>query len=123
MELQQLVSDVGELAQRTRLGAINLAVAAAKVKLSDPAFRAANDRIVQLVTRATEVASRVDRLSRQLAGQPQAEGFVEPGPESLAQLETCVRDVEDLSGSIAAEVRRLSELAESTSARSSTPRS
>jgi hypothetical protein len=123
MELQQLVDEVGELAQRTRLGAINLAVAAAKVKLSNPAFRAANDRIVQLVTRATEVASRVDRLSRQLAGHPQEEGFVDPGPESLGHLETCVSDVEELSGLIVAEVRRLSELTGPTTERSSTPRS
>ena len=61
MSAGQIISvaeEVGELAQRARLSAINLAVAAAKVKLADPGFRAANERIIQLVTRATEAAKK-----------------------------------------------------------------
>jgi len=108
MDLQELADHVGELAQRTRLNAINLAVAAAKVKLSNPAFKSANERIIQLVTRATEVAGRVDRLTRQMSGEPQDEDVVETGSVSLDKLEACMHDVQDLSGDIVAEVRRLS---------------
>jgi hypothetical protein len=108
MNLPELAEHVGELAQRTRLNAINLAVAAAKVKLSDPGFKSANERIIQLVTRATEVAGRVDRLTRQMSGEPQDEDVVESGSASLEKLETCMHDVQDLSGEIVAEVRRLS---------------
>ena len=108
MNLRELSEHVGELAQRTRLNAINLAVAAAKVKLADPAFKAANERIIQLVTRSTEVAGRVDRLTRQMSGIPQDQDVIESGTDSLEQLESCMRDVEDISGAIVCEVRRLS---------------
>lgn len=107
MNLDELAHEVGELAQRTRLNAINLAVAAAKVKLSEPAFKKANERIIQLVTRATEVAGRVDRLTRQMAGQPQCEDIVESGADTLTGLETCMREVDELSTAIVDEVRRL----------------
>lgn len=107
MNLDELAHEVGELAQRTRLNAINLAVAAAKVKLSEPAFKKANERIILLVTRATEVAGRVDRLTRQMAGEPQAEDIVESGADTLSRLESCMREVEELSTAIVDEVRQL----------------
>lgn len=108
MNLDDLAREVGELAQRTRLNAINLAVAAAKVKLSDPAFKKTNERVIQLVTRATEVAGKVDRLSRQMNGEPQEEDIVESGLDTLSRLESCMREVEELSTAIVDEVRQLS---------------
>lgn len=107
MNLEELAREVNELAQRTRLNAINLAVAAAKVKLSDPAFKKANERVIQLVTRATEVAGKVDRLTRQMGGEPQEEDIVESGAGTLSRLESCMREVEELSAAIVDEVRGL----------------
>jgi hypothetical protein len=107
VNLEELAHEVGELAQRARLDAINLAVAAAKVKLSDPGFKKANERVIQLVTRATEVAGRVDRLTRQMAGQAQEDDVVDSGADTLVRLEACLREVEELSTSIVDEVRQL----------------
>jgi len=106
--LLTLAEDLGELAQRARLGAINLAVAAAKVKLADPAFRDANDRIVQLVTRATETAAAVERLTRQLSGEGRQDGDAQIGTSSLERLEELVVEVETVSNAIVDEVQRLS---------------
>jgi uncharacterized protein Yka (UPF0111/DUF47 family) len=106
--LLTLAEDLGELAQRARLGAINLAVAAAKVKLADPAFRDANDRIVQLVTRATETAAAVERLTRQLSGDGRKDEDVQIGAASLERLEELVVEVESVSNAIVEEVQRLS---------------
>ena len=89
MNLEELAREVGELAQRARLDAINLAVAAAKVKLSDPSFKKANERVILLVTRATEVAGRVDRLTRQMTGQAQEEDVIGSATDTLARLESC----------------------------------
>lgn len=111
MNTQRLVTEVGELAQRIRLNAINLAVAAAKVKLSNPTFRAANERIVILVTRATEVAARVDRLSRQLSGNAQENDLLNSSPDSLEQLDACLRDVEAISDSVKDEIQALHDRA------------
>ena len=108
MDLDDLAHEVGELAQRTRLNAINLAVAAAKVKLSDASFRQANERIIQLVTRATEVAGRVDRLTRQMGGDVPDEPALDPGADTLSELEICMHEVEQLSATIVEEVSRLS---------------
>ena len=113
MNTQRLVSEVGELAQRIRLNAINLAVAAAKVKLSNPSFRAANERIVLLVTRATEVASRVDRLGRQLSGNAHEQDLINLKPDSLEQLDECLRDVGAISESVEAEIQALHDRAKS----------
>jgi hypothetical protein len=107
MDTQHLIAEVSDLAQRIRLNAINLAVAAAKVKLSRPSFGAANERIVLLVTRATEVASRVDRLSRQLSGDAQELDQTSSSPDSLEQLEACLRDVGEISDAVIAEIKIL----------------
>ena len=114
MDLDHLAHEVGELAQRTRLNAINLAVAAAKVKLSDASFRQANERIIQLVTMATEVAGRVDRLTRQMDGTPPEDAPVDLGAATLTELESCMCEVERLSTSIVEEVSRLSGRSVST---------
>lgn len=108
MSLLTLAEDVGELAQRARLNAINLAVASAKVKLADPAFRDANDRIVQLVTRATEAAAAVERLTRQLSGNHRKDEGAEIATASLERLEELVVEVEEISGAIVQEVQNLS---------------
>lgn len=105
--LLTLAEDIGELAQRARLNAINLAVASAKVKLADPGFRDANDRIVQLVTRATEAAAAVERLTRQLSGKYRKDEGAEIATASLERLEELVVEVEDVSASIVAEVQKL----------------
>ena len=105
------MNEVGELAQRIRLNAINLAVAAAKVKLSNPTFRAANERIVMLVTRATEVAARVDRLGRQLSGNAHENDLLNSSPDSLEQLDECLHDVEAISDSVKAEIQALHDRA------------
>jgi hypothetical protein len=118
VNLEEMAREVGELAQRARLDAINLAVAVAKVKLSDPAFKKANERVIQLVTRATEVAGKVDRLTRQMAGDPQDEDIVESGADTLTRLESCLREVEELSTAIVDEVRRLSAAHAATPQRS-----
>lgn len=107
MNLDELAHEVGELAQRARLDAINLAVAAAKVKLSDPAFKKANERVILLVTRATEVAGRVDRLTRQMTGQAREEDIVDSATDTLLTLESCLREVEELSTAIVDEIRHL----------------
>lgn len=107
MNLEELAHEVGELAQRARLDAINLAVAAAKVKLSDPAFKKANERVIVLVTRATEVAGKVDRLTRQMTGTAQEEDVVDSATETLSRLESCLTEVEQLSTAIVDEIRNL----------------
>lgn len=107
MNLEELAREVGELAQRARLDAINLAVAAAKVKLSDPSFKKANERVIQLVTRATEVAGRVDRLTRQMTGQSQEEDVIDSATDTLSRLESCLGEVEELSTAIVLEIRQL----------------
>ena len=107
MDTLSLVDDVGVLAQRIRLNAINLAVAAAKVKISDPSFKAANERIVQLVTRSTEVASRVDRLSRQISGQAREQDQQISEPDTLEHIQQCLRDVEEISDAVIAEIELL----------------
>lgn len=106
--LLTLAEEIGELAQRARLNAINLAVASAKVKLADPGFRDANDRIVQLVTRATEAAAAVERLTRQLSGKYRKDEGAEIATASLERLEELVVEVEDVSTAIVAEVQKLS---------------
>jgi len=108
MSLLTLAEDVGDLAQRARLNAINLAVASAKVKLADPGFRDANDRIVQLVTRATEAAAAVERLTRQLSGKHRKDEGAEVATASLERLEELVVEVEEISAAIVAEVQKLS---------------
>ena len=120
MNLEELAEEVAELAQRARLDAINLAVAAAKVKLSDPAFKKANERVIQLVTRATEVAGRVDQLNRQMAGQGQEDDVVNSGSDTLARLESCLREVEGLSEAIVDEVRTLTAVRAGVRQRSQT---
>ena len=113
MSAGQIISvaeEVGELAQRARLSAINLAVAAAKVKLADPGFRAANERIIQLVTRATEAAAAVERLTRQLSGHPHKESRVEADADSLRRIEEIAQEVDGVSAAIVTEVQRLSAL-------------
>lgn len=108
--LLTLAEDVGELAQRARLNAIQLAVAAAKVKLADPAFRGANERIIQLVTRATETAAAVERLTRKLSGQPASHEHGDSIVVSLERLEELAGDVHDISGQIVEEMRKLALL-------------
>lgn len=107
MNLEDLAREVSELAQRARLDAINLAVAAAKVKLSDPLFKKANERVILLVTRATEVAGRVDRLTRQMTGQAHEEDVIDSATDTLAKLESCLCEVEELSTAIVDEIRQL----------------
>ena len=114
-----IAEEVAELAKETRMNAINLAVAAAKVKLANPGFRTTNERIIKLVTRATEAASGVDRLTRQLSGEPQAEDRVEPDRASLDRLEDCVREVEEVSERIISEIRALSAACQPQGERSS----
>lgn len=111
MNTQRLVTEVGELAQRIRLNAINLAVASAKVKLSNPTFRTANERIVMLVTRATEVAARVDRLGKKLSGHAHENDLLDASPDSLKQLDECLHDVESISDSVKAEIQALHDRA------------
>lgn len=114
-----IAEEVAELAKETRMNAINLAVAAAKVKLANPSFRNTNERIIKLVTRATEAASGVDRLTRQLSGEPQGDNKVEPDRGSLDRLEDCVREVEEVSEQIISEIRALSAACQTEGERSS----
>ena len=122
MDTQRLVKEVGELAQQIRLNAINLAVAAAKVKLSDPSFRGANERIVLLVTRATEVASRVDRLGRQLSGHAHEQDQLPTNTESLEELDLCLRNVGEISDSVTAEIQALHNRSRTKAQGGATPR-
>jgi len=106
-DITNVVDELAELAKQARMNAINLAVAAAKVKLTNPSFRNTNERIIRLVTRATEAATGVDRLTRQLSGDPPGGERVEPDRASLDRLEACVREVEEISQRIVEEIGQL----------------
>jgi methyl-accepting chemotaxis protein len=108
-DILHLSDEIADLARQTRLNAINLAVLAAKVKLSDPGFRDTNERIMQLVTRATEAASGVDRITQQMSGQTEPRERQGIDEAALERLEACVLEVEHISGQIVREIRQLLE--------------